>query len=443
AHAELLEQLNRVNQPNAPSLDLFDDINRWEAVALEKVHKAAERARQHLTQLLTGEKDTLMKEFGIMTKEIRDRREEVDFDENDIERLQKKINQMQISLQQVIRPTKTKAIIMKNDQIDWNRLICVEKGGSRITPLRSSSIDICSNAKWTQNGITVAGGNGQGGAVNQLSQPVGLFIDDDQTVYVADCSNHRIVAWKCGATNGEVVAGGNGIGNEANKLNHPYDVIVDKERDSLIICDFENKRVVRWPRRNGSSGKTIISNINCYNCTIDENGFLYVVDFRNHAVKRYQIGDTNGIVVAGGNGQGNSLNQLSCPHYVFIDRDHSVYVSDKGNHRVMKWEEGAKQGIIVAGGQGSGASLTQLSSPLGIVVDQLSSVYVVDHGNDRIMRWPKGASQGSVIAGDNGCGAQMNQFNGPFSLSFDPHGNLYITDFSNHRVQKFNINSNS
>ncbi|CAF4997192.1 unnamed protein product, partial [Rotaria sp. Silwood1] len=80
------------------------------------------------------------------------------------------------------------------------------------------------------------------------------------------------------------------------------------------------------------------------------------------------------------------LNQLSQPHYVFVDRDHSVYVSDWENHRVMKWEEGAKQGIVVAGGQGYGNSLTQLNEPEGVVVDQLGTVYVADSGNHRIMR---------------------------------------------------------
>ncbi|CAF2935580.1 unnamed protein product, partial [Rotaria sp. Silwood2] len=35
-------------------------------------------------------------------------------------------------------------------------------------PLRSTSIDIDSNAKWIQNGLTVAGGNGQGSGANQL-----------------------------------------------------------------------------------------------------------------------------------------------------------------------------------------------------------------------------------------------------------------------------------
>ncbi|CAF5129072.1 unnamed protein product [Rotaria sp. Silwood1] len=301
--------------------------------------------------------------------------------------------------------------------------------------MRASSIDIHPNAKWSQNGITVAGGNGKGSETNQLYYPYGLYVDDDQTIYVADCRNHRIVEWKSGATNGKVVAGGNGT----NQLNSPFDVIIDKESDSLIISDWENNRVVRWPRRNGTRGETIISNIACFGLTMDDNGFLYVVDWKQHEVRRYKIGDTKGTVVAGGNGKGYRLDQLSEPRYVFVDRNHSVYVSEWRNHRVMKWEEGAKQGIVVAGGQGEGNSLTQLYYPEGVVVDQLGTVYVADSENHRIMRWPKGATQGSVIVGGNGYGAQSNQLDQPIGLSFDRHGNLYVAEFGNHRVQKFNI----
>ncbi|CAF3548254.1 unnamed protein product [Rotaria sp. Silwood1] len=105
----------------------------------------------------------------------------------------------------------------------------------------------------------------------------------------------------------------------------------------------------------------------------------------------------------------------------------------------MKWEEGAKQGIVVAGGQGEGDNLTQLYYPQGVVVDQLGTVYVADRNNDRIMRWPKGATQGSMIAGGNGRGGESNQFNSPFGLSFDRRGDLYVVDQGNYRVQKFKI----
>ncbi|CAF4680078.1 unnamed protein product, partial [Rotaria sp. Silwood2] len=309
-------------------------------------------------------------------------------------------------------------------------------------PVCFVSIDIHPNARWQQNGITVAGGNRQGNGINQLSYPWGLYVDDDQSVYVADTWYHRIVEWKWSATNGQVVAGGNGQGCGTHHLYSPTDFIVDKERDSLIICDNSNGRVVRWPRRNGTSGETIISNIAFWGLTMDENGSLYVTDVGKDEVRRYRRGESQETVVAGGNVSGNRLDQLYSPAYVLVDRDHSVYVSDGGNHRVMKWVEGAKQGFAVGGGQEQGNGLTQLYYPEGVIVDQLGTVYVADRWNDRIMRWPKGATQENVIVGGNGRGGQSNQLNHPMGLSFDRHGNLYVVDNGNHRVQQFNIDSN-
>ncbi|CAF3384135.1 unnamed protein product [Rotaria socialis] len=68
------------------------------------------------------------------------------------------------------------------------------------------------------------------------------------------------------------------------------------------------------------------------------NVFLYIVDQGRYEVRRYRIGENEGTVVAGANGQGNRLDQFSVPSYVFVDRHHSMYVSDWKNHRVMKWE---------------------------------------------------------------------------------------------------------
>jgi sugar lactone lactonase YvrE len=269
-----------------------------------------------------------------------------------------------------------------------------------------------------------------------------VYIDDDQTVYVADSWNHRIVEWKSDATSGQVIAGGNKRGRRNDQLDYPTNVMIDKENDCLIICDRNNRRVVRWPRRNGTSGETIISNVDCWDLTMDNDGYLYVSDIKKHEVRRWKMGDRNGTIVAGGNGQGNRLDQLNSPFYIFVDADHSVYVSDTGNHRVMKWMKDAKEGIVVAGGQGEGNGLRQLSSPHGIIVDQLGTVYIADMGNHRVMRWLKGAKEETIVVGGNGRGEQPNQFKGPTDLSFDRQNNLYVVDFGNHRVQKFDINLN-
>ncbi|CAF1597838.1 unnamed protein product [Rotaria magnacalcarata] len=307
--------------------------------------------------------------------------------------------------------------------------------------MSSLLVNIPANAKWKQNGVTVAGGNGLGSATNQLNSPFGLFVDDDQTVVIADRYNHRIMQWKnSDTTNGQVVAGSNGQGNGLHQLDRPTDVLVDKETDSLIICDCGNDRVVRWSRRSGTTqGEILIDNINCYGLAMDEQRYLYVADFGKHDVRRYQLGENIGTLVAGGNGEGDRLNQLSCPTYLFVDRQQNVYVSDYANNRVMKWVEGAIEGIVVAGGLRPGNALTQLSSPQGLFVDTFGTLYVADSRNHRVMRWTQGAKQATVIAGGNGQGARANQFYYPVGLSFDRHGNLYVVDQYNHRAQRFSI----
>ncbi|CAF4228919.1 unnamed protein product, partial [Rotaria sordida] len=153
-----------------------------------------------------------------------------------------------------------------------------------------------------------------------------------------------------GDKNGQVVAGGNGQGNRLDRLNYPTDVLIDKETDSLIICDWGNRRVVRWSRRSGTTqGEILIDNIGCYGLAMDDQRYLYISDDEKHEVRRYQIGDKNGTIVAGGNGKGARLNQLNDPYYIFVDRQQTVYVSDNENHRVMKWNKDAKKGIVVAG----------------------------------------------------------------------------------------------
>jgi hypothetical protein len=85
----------------------------------------------------------------------------------------------------------------------------------------------------------------------------------------------------------------------------------------------------------------------------------------------------------------------------------------------MKWLKDEKEGIVVAGGNDDGNSLTQLSRPHGLIVHQLGQIYVADDGNHRVMRWCKGAKEGTIVVGGNGFGKESNQFNRPHGLSFD------------------------
>ncbi|CAF0923488.1 unnamed protein product [Adineta steineri] len=322
-------------------------------------------------------------------------------------------------------------------QLKGNRRIKYVCAPGKLMPMRASGVDIHSNARWNEHGQIVAGQN------FTLGDPYSVFVAEDQTIYVTDYVNHTIMAWYDGETQAQIVAGGHGSGDGAHQLNQPLDVIVDKERDSLLICDHSNKRVVRWPRRNGIHGEIVLSNIVCWGLTMDDAGSLYVADYEKNEVIRYRRDKVQGTVVAGGNGNGKRLNQLDSPSYLFVNREHSVFISDTNNRRVMKWVPGAKEGMIVAAGQGQGGVLSQELNPAGVLVDQLGTVYVADFENNHVFRCSQRTQQGMLVACRDDQVVQGNQLNIPMGLSFDRHGHLYVVDNRNKRVKKFTLEMSS
>ncbi|CAF1351597.1 unnamed protein product [Adineta steineri] len=293
--------------------------------------------------------------------------------------------------------------------------------------------------KWKQRGITVAGGNKFGSQLNQLNAPHGIYIDDSKAILVADLINHRIVEWKYSAKEGQIIAGGNGEGNSLDQLSFPNDVTVDKEKNAMIICDAGNERVMRWYRQSQTNPQLLVSGIYCGGVAIDKDGSIYVSDNIKSEVRRWEEGDSDGTLVAGGNGGGYRRNQLKRPDKIFVDKEYSVYVADVDNHRIMKWKKDAKEGIIVAGGNDPGNGLNELTRPYGLIVDNLGRIFIADTLNNRIMQWYEGDTKGSIVIGENGGGHESNQLNIPRSVAFDVEGNLYVTDSQNQRIQKYEL----
>ncbi|CAF3424741.1 unnamed protein product, partial [Rotaria sp. Silwood2] len=366
---------------------LVQKINDWERDSIQLIRQTADEVRKLLQKHIAKHITDIEIKVNKLTDQLRQSRQENDFIETDLHRWKNQLIQLTDEL------NKPSNITIRQDSKSLINKIYVD-----ISTISSCMTKINANTRWLQNGITVAGSKTRGNDLNQFNGPWGICVDDDeQTMYIADTDNHRIIEWKYGATNGKVVAGENGEGSRPDQLRNPKDVIVDKENDCLIICDQGNDRVVRWPRQNGTSGQTIISDVGCAGLAMDNDGNFYVSDYKKYEVRRWRLGETTGTVVAGGHGQGNCLDQLNAPGYIFVDQDYSVYISEWSNDRVTKWIKGAKEGIVVAGGQGRGNSLAQFSRPRGIIVDQFGTVYVADCDNNRVMRWLKEAKQGTVV----------------------------------------------
>ncbi|CAF1164218.1 unnamed protein product [Adineta steineri] len=302
------------------------------------------------------------------------------------------------------------------------------------------SVSINNNTQWKQYAVTVAGGNGWGNKLNQLNAPLGIHVDNDNySIYIADTNNHRIVRWESGADKGEIVAGGTRPGRELYQLYHPVDVILDKEKKYIIICDKDNQRVIQWSRQNSQNPQVLIDGIACWGLAMDNNGDLYISDSGRHQVIRWRDGDKKGTIVAGGHGQGNRLNQLNHPAYIFVDGDHHIYVADGANNRVVKWMKNATEGTLSTPGKVSQVNPSSIFQLIGVIVDHKGNIYVSNAGSRQIKRWSPGAIESAPVLGENQFGSGPTQLAYPHDLSFDRQGNLYVVDAGNHRIQKFVI----
>jgi hypothetical protein len=112
---------------------------------------------------------------------------------------------------------------------------------------------------WNSTGETIAGSaNSTGTGADQLGYPIGLAIDSNRTLYIADRTNNRVQKWLDGASNGTTVAGSaSGVsGSTVNYLNVPRAVELDSS-NNVYIPDAANHRVVFWPV--GASSCTVVA----------------------------------------------------------------------------------------------------------------------------------------------------------------------------------------
>ncbi|CAF1274257.1 unnamed protein product [Adineta steineri] len=304
--------------------------------------------------------------------------------------------------------------------------------------IKESQGEVCSTATWSKHGITVAGGKGFGRKLDELADPYGIFLDDNDAIYIADRSNHRVVMWKQNATIGQWIAGlkEDEDDTHALPLNMPQDIVVDKN-GTVYISDGGNYRVVRW-YQNEQKGEVLIDHIQAVGIAQDNQGFIYVSEYASGQITRWNFNDDDelsGEIVA---------KNLGHTNFIFIDQNGSVYSAGILKDRILKIIEGNDEPILITAQYDSSEHrFDQLSRPSGVFVDAQETVYVADTQNHRIMRWLQGATNGTLIVGGNGKGSASDQLDYPSDLFLDRQGNLYVTDTLNNRVQKFLIDESS
>ncbi|CAF1557047.1 unnamed protein product, partial [Rotaria magnacalcarata] len=74
---------------------------------------------------------------------------------------------------------------------------------------------------------------------------LGLAMDEQRCLYVSDHVKGEVRRYKFGDNSGTLVAGGNGQGGGLNQLNYPTFLFVDRQHN-VYVSDFYNNRVMKW-----------------------------------------------------------------------------------------------------------------------------------------------------------------------------------------------------
>ncbi|NUO78943.1 hypothetical protein HUU05_02625 [candidate division KSB1 bacterium] len=180
---------------------------------------------------------------------------------------------------------------------------------------------------------------GDSASAIRLAHPLGMSVDLEDNIYIADTGNHRVV--KCNLQ-GKLLREVGGFGFGEQQFDRPVDVWAGNDLD-VFVADYNNQRLQRYDKD--------LNFISSYisNETGDENlhfgypaalglsvqGELFVADHEFNRVLRFDaFGDPKASFGDFNWGEGG----LARPAKIFISRRNEVWVSDSSRAAIMVYD---------------------------------------------------------------------------------------------------------
>jgi len=288
--------------------------------------------------------------------------------------------------------------------------------------------EFCPNSTWDAYGITFAAGNTIG------SQPAGIFVDINNTFYLADTQNNRVLVWLEGNVNPTRSLNGT--------LKTPRSLFITTNGDIYVDNGKSNNEVDKWTLNATGGGVNVMMVADsCYGLFIDLNNTLYCSIQNDNQVLKHslQSNGTSSSIIAGTSSSGLTSTQLNAPGGIFVDFNFNLYVADSNNNRIQRFALGQSNATTVAG---NGVGNISLDTPTDVVLDADRYLFIVDSKNNRIIGQGLYGFRCLVGCSTSG-GSYSDQLNQPQSISFDNNGNIFVSDTNNNRFQKFLLATNS
>ena len=284
-------------------------------------------------------------------------------------------------------------------------------------------------ATWVANGITFAGSDIVGNVPN------GIFVDTNNTVYLANRESSRIYVWQEGQPSPS-------RNFTLPSSTFPLSIFATSNGDIFIPGSNASGRVDKLtPTMTNISISVMSVSDFCHGIFVDITNVLYCSLYSQNVViaKSLTSTDDTWTIAAGTGCAGTSPNRLNGPFGVFVNTNLELYVADSLNNRIQVFSPDRVEArtVAITGTYG----WWTLSQPRAMILDGDGYLFISDTGFNRILG--SGPHGFRCIIGCGSAGSLSNQLTNPCALSFDSYGNLFVADRNNSRIQKFNLIPNT
>src|SRR5689334_6290216 len=291
---------------------------------------------------------------------------------------------------------------------------------------------------WHAHVTTVAGD----GSPIVLSDPFGIAVAKDGTIYVADAGENNYI--RKISPEGQLTRFTSG-----NDFDTPSGLALDTN-GNLYVADTSNNRIRKVTPQGEVS--TIAGDGNAgyrdgpaaqarfngpIGVAVDAQGKVYVADTYNDRIREIST-DGQVSTLAGydtpGYEDGDRTSLFDTPCGIIVANDGTLIVADTGNDRLRKMDKDGNVSTFNVNLDGG-----NLSSPVGLALTYDNVLYVTELDHSRVLQiTPDGNVH--VIAGRGpgyAEGAENARFNQPAGVAIDQrNGDLYVTDGANYLVRK-------